>query len=65
MRLLTGDGTMHWLEAADRSFRATKASGRTDLAVLMEIGSTIAKWVAKRSPDRLNAERVCSGLRVC
>ena len=37
---------MHWLEAADHSFRVTKASGRTDAEVLDEIGSATRAWLA-------------------
>jgi uncharacterized protein len=37
--------TMHWLEAADHSFRVLKRSGRSDAEVTAEIAAAVAKWV--------------------
>ena len=37
---------MHWLEGADHSFHVLKRSGRTDPAILEEIGAATAAWVA-------------------
>ena len=43
---LTGNWTMHWLDGADHSFHVTKSSGRDDAAVLDEIGTATAAWLA-------------------
>ena len=43
---LRDNWTMHWLEAADHSFHVTKASGRTHVDVLDEIGASTANWIA-------------------
>ena len=37
--------TMHWLEAADHSFKVQKRSGRTEEEVLDEIGGTVEEWL--------------------
>lgn len=37
--------TMHWLEGADHSFRVLKSSGRTDAAVLDEVGTHSKQWL--------------------
>jgi predicted alpha/beta-hydrolase family hydrolase len=37
--------TMHWLEGADHSFRVLKSSGRTDGAVLDEVGARAKRWL--------------------
>jgi predicted alpha/beta-hydrolase family hydrolase len=37
--------SMHWLQSADHSFHVLKSSGRTDAAVLDEIGETVDDWV--------------------
>ena len=37
--------SMHWLQGADHSFHVLKSSGRTDDAVLDEIGETVDDWV--------------------
>jgi predicted alpha/beta-hydrolase family hydrolase len=39
--------TMHWLEAADHGFHVLKRSGRTDEAVLDEIGDAAGEWVGR------------------
>ncbi len=36
--------TMHWIEGADHSYRVQKRSGRTEEAVLEEIGATVRAW---------------------
>jgi uncharacterized protein len=36
--------TMHWLEAADHSFHVLKGSGRSDTAVMEEVGGVAARW---------------------
>lgn len=36
---------MHWLSGADHSFHVLKSSGRTDGAVLEEVGTTTKEWV--------------------
>ena len=43
---LASNWTMHWIDGADHSFHVTKASGRGDAAVLEEIGSATAAWLA-------------------
>jgi predicted alpha/beta-hydrolase family hydrolase len=43
---LTCNWTMHWLDGADHSFHVTKSSGRDDAAVLDEIGTATAAWLA-------------------
>lgn len=43
---LASNWTMHWIDGADHSFHVTKASGRDDAAVLEEIGSATAAWLA-------------------
>jgi predicted alpha/beta-hydrolase family hydrolase len=35
---------MHWLAGADHSFHVLKSSGRTDAAVIAEIGAATASW---------------------
>lgn len=37
--------TMHWLEGADHSFHVLKSSGRTDAAVLQEVGDKAGAWL--------------------
>jgi len=37
--------TMHWLEGADHSFHVLKSSGRTDAAVLEEVGEAAERWL--------------------
>ncbi len=36
---------MHWVETADHSFHVLKSSGKTDAAVMNEIGRTSAAWI--------------------
>ena len=43
---LASNWTMHWLDGADHSFHVTKSSGRDDAAVLDEIGTATAAWLA-------------------
>ena len=43
---LAANFRMHWLEGADHSFHATRASGRTDAHVLDEIGTATRAWLA-------------------
>jgi predicted alpha/beta-hydrolase family hydrolase len=38
---------MHWLEGADHSFHVLKSSGRTDAAVLAEVGMTTRDWLTR------------------
>jgi uncharacterized protein len=38
---------MHWLEGADHSFHVLKSSGRTDKAVLDEVGNASEHWLAR------------------
>ena len=44
---------MHWLEAADHSFKVLKSSGRTEAEVDAEVGDAVASWL----------ERITSGSR--
>lgn len=37
---------MHWITAADHSFKVQKASGRTNAEVQQEVGDTVMAWVA-------------------
>lgn len=37
--------SMHWLEGADHSLHVLKSSGRTDAAVLEEIGTISRRWL--------------------
>lgn len=37
---------MHWLEGADHSFHVLKSSGRTDAAVLTEVGDVSQRWLS-------------------
>lgn len=37
---------MHWVDGADHSFHVLKSSGRTDAAVMEEIGRTAADWLS-------------------
>jgi predicted alpha/beta-hydrolase family hydrolase len=37
---------MHWIEAADHSFKVQKASGRTNAQVQQEVGDAILAWLA-------------------
>lgn len=37
--------TMHWIEGADHSFHVLKSSGRTDGAVLQEVGDRAGSWL--------------------
>ena len=41
---------MHWLEGADHGFHVLKSSGRTDAAVLGEVGAATQRWVADIPP---------------
>lgn len=41
---------MHWLEGADHGFHVLKSSGRTDGAVLAEVGAATQRWVADIPP---------------
>ncbi len=43
---------MHWLEAADHSFRVLKSSGRTEAQVDAEIGEAAEGWLAGLKPPR-------------
>jgi predicted alpha/beta-hydrolase family hydrolase len=43
---LASNWTMQWLDGADHSFHVTKSSGRNDAAVLDEIGTATAAWLA-------------------
>jgi uncharacterized protein len=36
---------MHWLEGADHSFHVLKSSGRSDAAVLDEVGTVAERWL--------------------
>jgi predicted alpha/beta-hydrolase family hydrolase len=38
---------MHWIDGADHSFRVLKSTGRTDVAVMEEIGDVVERWVAR------------------
>jgi len=40
---------MHWVEGADHSFHVLKSSGRTDAAVMSEIGETAERWLSSVS----------------
>lgn len=40
---------MKWIEGADHSFHVLKSSGRTDAAVMHEIGSMAADWLKRLS----------------
>jgi hypothetical protein len=46
VRRLSDTFTMHWLEAADHSYKVLKRSGRTYDDVLEEIGTVAQKWVS-------------------
>lgn len=37
---------MHWIEAADHSFKVQKSSGRTNAQVQDEVGDAVLQWVA-------------------
>jgi uncharacterized protein len=37
--------TMHWLEAADHSFKVLKSSGRTEADVDAEVGDVCERWL--------------------
>jgi uncharacterized protein len=37
--------TMHWLDGADHSFHVLKSSGRTDAAVMKEVGDVGERWL--------------------
>ncbi|HEX2827973.1 MAG TPA: alpha/beta family hydrolase [Burkholderiales bacterium] len=39
--------TMHWLDGADHSFHVLKSSGRSDAAVLDEVGDACERWLAE------------------
>ena len=39
------DWTMHWLEAADHSFKVLKSSGRTEAEIDAEVGEVSAGWL--------------------
>jgi predicted alpha/beta-hydrolase family hydrolase len=41
---------MHWIEGADHSFHVLKSSGRSDAAVLDEVGEVGARWLGQLSP---------------
>jgi hypothetical protein len=43
---VTAPWEMHWLEGADHSFHVLKSSGRTDAAVLAEVGGVAARWLS-------------------
>ena len=43
--------TMHWVDGADHSFHVLKSSGRTDAAVLNEIGDSTRDWVNNFAAD--------------
>jgi predicted alpha/beta-hydrolase family hydrolase len=43
---------MRWIEGGDHSFHVLKSSGRTDAAVLDEIGDEAADWVKTMAPRR-------------
>jgi predicted alpha/beta-hydrolase family hydrolase len=49
---LTDLWTMHWIEGADHSFHVLKSSGRTDRAVLAEMGDATVAWLAARATPR-------------
>jgi predicted alpha/beta-hydrolase family hydrolase len=38
---------MHWLEGADHSFHVLKSSGRSDAAVLEEVGDATTAWLTQ------------------
>jgi uncharacterized protein len=42
---LAASWQMHWLDGADHSFHVLKSSGRTDAAVLAEIGDVTTRWI--------------------
>jgi predicted alpha/beta-hydrolase family hydrolase len=44
---VTAPWLMHWLEGADHSFHVLKSSGRTDAAVLDEVGEVSARWLSR------------------
>ncbi len=43
---VTAPWQMHWIEGADHSFHVLKSTGRTDGAVLDEIGDVSERWLA-------------------
>jgi predicted alpha/beta-hydrolase family hydrolase len=44
---VTAPWLMHWLEGANHSFHVLKSSGRTDAAVLDEVGEVSAQWLSR------------------
>ena len=46
LRTVTTRWDMHWVEGADHSFHVLKSSGKTDDAVLAEIGAAGRSWVS-------------------
>jgi hypothetical protein len=44
--------TMHWIDAADHSFRVPKSSGRTEAGVDAEIGDASSGWLATVRGER-------------
>ena len=47
LETVTAPWEMHWLEGADHSFHVLKSSGRTDAAVLDEVGEVSAQWITR------------------
>ena len=47
LRSVKARWVMHWVEGADHSFHVLKSSGRTDDAVLDEIGDVAHSWVLR------------------
>ena len=50
LKKVTTRWEMHWLEGADHSFHVLKSSGRTDAAVLEEVGAASADWLRTLTP---------------
>jgi predicted alpha/beta-hydrolase family hydrolase len=55
LETVTAPWEMHWLEGADHSFHVLKSSGRTDAAVLDEVGEATSNWIRRLSP-RVNGD---------
>jgi len=49
LETVTAPWEMHWLEGADHGFHVLKSSGRTDAAVLEEVGQVSERWVERWS----------------
>ncbi len=49
LKTVTTRWEMHWIEGADHSFHVLKSSGRTDAAVLEEVGVVTGAWLTSLS----------------